>query len=378
MNTAASTKRFLMDVFSFKRWGEIQGGIGPGEFYQYLASELVKGVHTRIVLDQIGSDLVNLAEHAYSQRQMETLERMSQILLHLPLSREFKTIARYFQAYCIKRTGKFNEARSLFERVADEAHFTYRARAMAALSSIAFDSGDFRSALPFYIEAGKAAFHKRGFDPLAAFYTQHMLAVLKSMDGDNRGALEDLERIFPLAHAISSSYPAIYYNYLNSLTVEMAEVGRLEEACNINRIVLASPYASAYPEWHETAHDLALRGRRASRSVISFAQRILDSYNVLRLPAPERGDSFSPADSCLTPLQQSARVLNYAEWKNKMVKEPNGTPHDDTPSEKLDDRQKMLKIIQLVSQPERTDQELESILEAVERIVSRPNNEGAQ
>jgi hypothetical protein len=61
-----------------------------------------------------------------------------------------------------------------------------------------------------------------------------------------------------------------------------------------------------------------------------------------------------------------------------MVKEPNGTPQDDTPSEKLDDRQKMLKIIQLVSQAERTDQELESILEAVERIVSKPNDEGEQ
>ena len=61
-----------------------------------------------------------------------------------------------------------------------------------------------------------------------------------------------------------------------------------------------------------------------------------------------------------------------------MVKEPNGTPHDDKPSKKLDDREKMLRIIQLVSEPERTDKELENILEAVEKIVSKPKGKGGQ
>jgi hypothetical protein len=60
------------------------------------------------------------------------------------------------------------------------------------------------------------------------------------------------------------------------------------------------------------------------------------------LPALEHGDSFSPCDSPLDTPQQSARVLDYVEWKNKMVKEPNGTSQDDKPSEKLDDREKML------------------------------------
>jgi tetratricopeptide (TPR) repeat protein len=309
---------------------------------------------------------------------MDTLEQISQVLLDMPLACEFRSIAQYYQGLCVKRKGEVEGARALFERVAEEAPLKYRARAIIALGSVAFDSGDFRSALPFYIEAGKAAIHRQGFDPLAAFYTLHMLAVLRSIDGDNRGALEDLERIFPLARAVGSLYPPVYYNYLNSRAVGLAELGRLEEAARVCQITLAPSFADVYPEYRETWNDIALRGRRPSRSSVYFAQRTRNPENVLRLPAPELGDSFSPVDNCFTPLQQSARILNYAEWKNKMVKEPNGNPQDNETSEKLDDRQKMLKIIQLVSQPERTDQELESILEAVERIVSKPEDKDAQ
>jgi hypothetical protein len=49
-----------------------------------------------------------------------------------------------------------------------------------------------------------------------------------------------------------SSQPHVYYDYMNSFAVELCEVGRLEEAKNVSLIVLASPFAPAYPEWRET------------------------------------------------------------------------------------------------------------------------------
>jgi tetratricopeptide (TPR) repeat protein len=354
------------------RWAELQKVTSRREFYRQSASEILKGVHTKKAQSDLGNDLISLAEHAYSLRYMDILEQISQVLLKLPLECEFRIIARYYQALCIKRRGRFHQARALLERVAEEAPIAYRARAMQSIGSIAFDSGDFKSAMLFYIEASKAAIHKQGFDPLATFYTQHMIAVLRSVDGDNRGSLADLQRMFPLVRAVGSSYPPIYYSYLNSLAVELAQLGRLEEAARTCQITLASPFASVYPEYRETHEDIALRGRRASRSIVSFARRTRKPNNILRLPARELRYDFGPAASYLSLPQQPARILNYSEWKDKMVKEPNRTSQYDKPHKKLDGREKILRIIKLVSQTERTDQELEEILEAVERIISRP------
>ena len=71
----------------------------------------------------------------------------------------------------------------------------------------------------------------------------------------------------------------------SSLAVEYGEIGRIEEASNICKVVLASPCALAYPEWRETGSEIALRGYK-SRSVISFKQQ--KPENLLYLPERER------------------------------------------------------------------------------------------
>jgi tetratricopeptide (TPR) repeat protein len=354
-----------MDIFSFNRGAEIRRAISPGELYQHLASEIIKGFHRKEALSQFGNDLINLAEHAYSLRQMETLEHISQVLLNLPLAREYRSIAHYFQAYCIKRSGQFFKARSIFERVADEAPLRYRARAMAALGSIAFDRGEYQSVLPLYIEGRRIASHGREFDPLAEFYTQHMMAVMRSIDGDNHGALEDLEKMSPLVRAISSTYPPIYCNYLNSLAVELAEVGRLEEAARACRITLAPSFANAYPEVRETWDDIVSKGRRASRSFVSFAQRNFNTENVLQLPVPDH--SLDPAGSPLAISDQPARVLDYLNWIKKMGKKPNGDQKDN--QEELSDRQMVMKIMEYATESDLPDEVLHKILDAVRQIV---------
>ena len=76
------------------------------------------------------------------------------------------------------------------------------------------------------------------------------IAMVRANEKDHKQAVKEFERIFPLVKHVK---PIFYYQYLNSFAVELAEVGRLEEASNISDILLASPYAFAYPEWRETA-----------------------------------------------------------------------------------------------------------------------------
>lgn len=129
-----------------------------------------------------------------------------------------------------------------------------------------------------------------------------------------------------LARAVGLSYPPIYYIYLNSLAVEMIEVGRLEEARNLSNIVLATPYTNAYPEWRETGADLAVRGYRSPRSVLSFPQKI-SPQNLLHLPEREHTERVRR-----NPFHQPRDVTRLEDWKKKMVKETNGDQDDNITS----------------------------------------------
>jgi hypothetical protein len=212
---------------------------------------------------------------------------------------------------------------------------------MVALGSNAFTASNSRDAMIFYREAMRTTERDSCFDPVSLYFASQMTTVVKALDGDHRGALADLENMLPLVRVASSSQPYAYYDYLNSLAVELCEVGRLEEAENVSRIVLASPYAGAYPEWRDTRDEIQLKGRRASRSTVAFSQttfeadnpsriaRVRDdtdsevtkavspNENLVRLPVPERAESFPQS----TATSESARVLSIQEWKESMPKQ---------------------------------------------------------
>jgi hypothetical protein len=162
-----------------------------------------------------------------------------------------------------------------------------------------------------------------------------MVAYINSEEGNHRDALALLEKLFPLALHVRSSQPYVYYDYMNGLAVELCEVGRLEEARNISQIVLASPFAPAYPEWRETTNEIVLRGRLASRSVVasyqwtseSESQTTSEAGNLVQLAAPQRSGSTSPQDSVATRTKQRARVVTLVEWKNEMA-ERKSIPQD--------------------------------------------------
>ncbi|HLG13963.1 MAG TPA: tetratricopeptide repeat protein, partial [Blastocatellia bacterium] len=213
-----------------------------------------------------------MADQAYWQRQIVKLEHVSNMLLALPLPPGFKGVGRYYRGMTLVCRGRHPEARDVLERVAEGGALGVRARALVSLGASEFITGDFQSALPFYVEAGRIARQVERIDPLVEFGVHKMIAAVKGEDGDHRRSVDDLERIFPLARMVGREYRPLMSDYLNSYAVELAAVGRLEEASNVSRIVLASPYASAYPEWRETFDEIAGRGLRPSRSVVGFCE----------------------------------------------------------------------------------------------------------
>jgi hypothetical protein len=129
------------------------------------------------------------------------------------------------------------------------------------------------------------------------------IAIYKSLEGFHQRALTDLENLYPLAHY---SQPVVFFDYLNSLAVELGEVGRKDEARNVSRIVLASPFAPAYPEWRQTAEDL----RPARRSFVAFSSH---PSNVLTLPGREPSQLSSPQP-------EPAQVLDFAKLRKRIAK----------------------------------------------------------
>jgi len=269
----------------------LQESTAPHSYYQRLIySLLARNLYTTESFQFLGGQLAEIARHAHLARQMDVVEQASQVMLALPISRELKAVAHYYQAICTWRRGHADEARRMLERVTEEST-AYRARAWLTIGATHFGQGKAETALPFYLAAGRAAGER---DLLTFAESQKMIAVVRSIHGDHRQALDGLERLFPLVRAIGKRYPALYYEFLNSLSIELGEVGRLDEANTACAIALASPFASAYPEFAETRDELEAKRTAATPSIvaISVAPKTSSQAQPERNPKPIRALPF--------------------------------------------------------------------------------------
>jgi tetratricopeptide (TPR) repeat protein len=166
--------------------------------------------------------------------------------------------------------GGLEKAACLLENVADHAPTAYRIRALISLGANQVLRGDYRTALSFYLEALRFVRRSRVTDYTAVVRAQKDIAVIKSLEGDRVGALAILSSTKPIAQSLRTTHPHLYFDYLNNLAVDLNEVGRFEEAAYACDLALASPFASSYPEWHETREEIETRKRSsASRSSVS-------------------------------------------------------------------------------------------------------------
>jgi tetratricopeptide (TPR) repeat protein len=315
-------------------------------FYQ----ELLKGISN---YEQLGSKLIRFSEQARALRQFDLLSEYARLLSNLPVEK-FQTIAQYYLALglCRYGHGELDKAKTILENVASVAPLKYRAQAMITLSAISWDTNQPGDTLKYCVEARKIG----KFD-LTAIQALRGVAVLKSREGFHRSSLYDLENLYPL---IKYAPPHIYLDYLNSLAVELGACGRLEEARNITKITCSSPLIVVYPEWQDTANDLALRGRPASRSVVALPKA---EYNVTSLCSEGRPVAHQQASP--------ARVLDFQKWIDKMPKKKKNGPPKFTKEQikNMTLTEKQAAISRFIFGDQIDEEALDKMLEAIEGAV---------
>ena len=193
------------------------------EWYAGLYQQLIVGMSS---FQELGNRVVKIAEQAQAFRQYDKVKEAAQILTNLPI-KQYQTIGDYYLGLCELRKG--NTSKAIFERVAENGPTKYRAIAMQSLAAIEARKQDYESELYWSLESLRV---KRSEEALRA------IAVIKAKEGYHESAVKELENSLPF---IRFSEPHLYYIYLNSLAVELGEVGRKYEARNIIQHVLASP-----------------------------------------------------------------------------------------------------------------------------------------
>lgn len=383
MPTAANKRVALVltGLSSFKGLCDPTGPIAAGNaFYQFL----VQAVHANRGFSELGDRLAVLAEHAYAFRRMDGLSELSRMLIDLPLPVQYEQIGLYYQALSVQKPesrSHLEQTADLLQRVADKATPFYRLRALQALAANLIYMGDCQSASLLYRDAARLSSRDGICNAPMSVSLQSNLAVIKSIEGNHRDAVALLENVRPLAQSIRLARPHIYYSYLNSLAVELGAVGRLEEAERASCIVLRSPLATAYPEWHETKDELViLRGIRASRSHIALGQPLPVaenpvSNNVVPLHAFNRGVGMAVGSSPPMFPGEEARILNFRCRNEKMAKQSRKTNIAEQ-IRQMSHAERVMRLLELISSNDTTPDELAKILEIAESVAGTGKKQG--
>lgn len=216
-------------------------------FYQQLLA-------SRLGFREVAERLIKIAENAHAFREFDKVREVGELLSNLPL-KEYQSIGHFYIALSMCRNGLGDMEKALvsLEKLADVLPMRYRAKAMLLLAAINGAKRNPEQELYFFTESLK----------INPFNVQALrgIAVLKAKEGYHPRALKELEQLYPLARFAS---PRIYFDYMNSLAVELSEAGRLEEASNVSGLVVASPFAPRYPEYRETYSEINQRLPRRS------------------------------------------------------------------------------------------------------------------
>lgn len=284
--------------------------------------QLLTGVASYEVLGKRVIDRIQLA-HAF--RQVEQVKELVAILINIPI-KEYQLIAQYYLVWCKCRDLDYRT--DALEKIIEQSQ-TYKTKALFSRAAIEVYQGNLDHAAYFYNEALKTS-------PTISEYIDlsRSIAGLKSLEGYHQSALRDLENLVPL---INRANPRLYYDFLNSYAVELGKVGRMDEAENVSRLTIASPFAPHYPEWHATYSEIRLTRKRRSTISISRLQEQLEpepieviepelSSNVVQFPVaqPVTPDFETTLDTLttdgivFTPLQLLGIILKLV-LKNRIT-----------------------------------------------------------
>lgn len=381
-NITARNILIFTDVVSFSCLAELENQGSHAGLYQEIAKTLVTTFNSRQSLAKLVNALVSAADHAHSIRRPDVVGSVGQLLLSLPQTRQLEAVGDYYLGLSLNRGGRGDTVRAagLFEKAADSASLHFRAKAMLAVGSNYFVAGEHKTALSIFSEVMRIAGPGPGFDPVTLYSAVRTAAVIRGMDGDHRGAVADLESIFPLVRVAGSVLPLAYYDYMNALAVELGDLGNLERARQASAMALKFSSAKAFPEWQETFDEIEAKRARASRSVVSVRlqrqhQHIDEPGNLLHFTSSDQSANSVASDQ--RPPGAQARVLSFLHWKT-MAKASTGPLPNEVTSEdrgRMTTGQKLIRLMDLISQDETDDETIDRILEAVEQIVSNRRTE---
>jgi len=199
--------------------------------------------------------LIQSAETSYYLRDIQSQHEIA--LLLQSFGYPFSQVGKYYESIYLFRSGQYDKARELLECVADSAPAGYRSKALLSLAAVEERIGRFEESLRLRLQISAID------DPVRLLEVQCSLAARRGIEGEHRGALRDLERFLPLAHIIGKRRHPVYFSFLNSYAVELAESNRTEEAEQVASVIAASPFISRYPEWQETVAEIAAKRKRA-------------------------------------------------------------------------------------------------------------------
>lgn len=307
---------------------------------------------------QSGNHLIQLAEQAHAFRQFDQVKAYGQSLTGIPI-KKYQAAGQYYLAVATNRRGNGNQdqAHKLFEQVAETAPDPYKAKALLSLAAVSAHLGDRQSEFRYLVQSAEAS-----KDVSTTVKAQLGIAIYKSIEGFHKQSLNDLKNLYAIAR---QARPVVFFDYLNSLAVELGEVGRLEAARRIMRRVLASPFAFAYPEWRETGNEIRLKSYK-SRSTVSLTQPITPN-NLLHLPERAASEPFARP-----PFQQPGSVTRLEDWKRKMVKESDGNDTDQLPDD-MTSQDMAMKLLELITENRTDEERLRKILGFALKVFAEPD-----
>lgn len=289
MQTAANTNRLLTGCSSSVGLADSEIVVSRSGLLQHIvASHLAQTVHSQELFAKLTNELIRFAEQAFTMRDLNALEEVSRVLMNLPMDAA-RQIGTYYYALAINRKGHTDEATTLLQTVADKAPITYRARAIQTLGGIHHDLGQLNEALRFQLEVLRVASDENVHGLQPALMAGFEISIIKSLDGDHRGALSSLRSLNPLVNLVAKQRPFYFYLYCSELAIELGELGHIAEAEATLSVALASPYAPAYPNWAETRQEIEAKRTSATPSFVPINQtsEVIPAPQIQPQPCPK-------------------------------------------------------------------------------------------
>lgn len=162
---------------------------------------------------------------------------------------------RYFQALALSQQGRSDttdKANEIFRELAKENLLPVKAAALLALGASAYQKGNYPEVGKFIKEASKYTTQA----PLTMIMCETLQAATHSALGKYEESLLIYQKVMPRLFAYAKTLPAFVNGELNNFAYDLSQFGENELASRIINQVVASPFASKYPEWAETKRGI--------------------------------------------------------------------------------------------------------------------------